>query len=46
MFLAIPLPVVLPFVVSAAPTLLLADAARTEPIPRVPISVSYCRYLE
>jgi len=46
MFLAIPVPFVLPFVASAAPTLLLPDAARTEPIPRVPISASYCRYLE
>jgi hypothetical protein len=46
MFLALPVSFVMPFVDSAAPNLALPDAARTEPIPRVPISVSYCRYLE
>jgi hypothetical protein len=46
MFLAVPAPVVLPFVDSSVPPLLLAEAARTEPIPRIPISVSYCRYIE
>jgi hypothetical protein len=46
MFLAVPASFVLPFVDSAAPNLPVPDAARTEPIPRVPISVSYCRYIE
>jgi hypothetical protein len=46
MYLAIPASFVLPFVDSAVPALLLPDVAGTEPIPRVPISVSYCRYIE
>jgi hypothetical protein len=46
MFLAVPASAVLPFVDSAVPTLLFPEAARTEPIPRIPISVSYCRYIE
>jgi len=46
MFVALPASIVLPFADAAVSPARTPRAALTEPIPRIPIAVSYCRFIE